>query len=126
MASSVSSQGDPLSQVIKSLSVLNTSWLLLEVETLIKVGVPCACLGGPGQGEHAIQTNSKNLSPGSTPLPNQKFTIGILLFESVEVLDVCGPFEVFSVAGQTDKSFRVNNYHKTEDFTFSLNRKLRF
>jgi transcriptional regulator GlxA family with amidase domain len=27
-------------------------------------------------------------------------TVGILVFEDVEVLDVCGPFEVFSVAGR--------------------------
>jgi len=27
-------------------------------------------------------------------------TVGILLFEDVEVLDVCGPYEVFSVAGR--------------------------
>jgi putative intracellular protease/amidase len=27
------------------------------------------------------------------------FKLGILIFDEVEVLDYCGPFEVFSVAG---------------------------
>ncbi|MGH7500593.1 MAG: DJ-1/PfpI family protein [Longimicrobiales bacterium] len=29
-------------------------------------------------------------------------TVGILIFDDVEVLDFCGPFEVFSVAGRRD------------------------
>lgn len=31
-------------------------------------------------------------------MPNQVLTVGILIFDEVEVLDFCGPFEVFSVA----------------------------
>ena len=27
-------------------------------------------------------------------------TVGILIFDDAEVLDVCGPYEVFSVAGR--------------------------
>lgn len=35
-------------------------------------------------------------------------TVAILLFDEVEVLDFCGPFEVFSVAGQIEPgAFRV-------------------
>ena len=35
-------------------------------------------------------------------------TVGILIFDDVEVLDFCGPFEVFSVTGMDDeKPFRV-------------------
>ncbi|MDX2193042.1 MAG: DJ-1/PfpI family protein [Gemmatimonadales bacterium] len=36
-------------------------------------------------------------------------TVGILVFEEVEVLDVCGPYEVFSVAGRRQELdlFRV-------------------
>jgi hypothetical protein len=32
---------------------------------------------------------------------NGLFTVGILIFDDVEVLDFCGPFEVFSVARPT-------------------------
>ena len=35
-------------------------------------------------------------SPAQTPR-----TVGILIFDEVEVLDFCGPFEVFSIASQT-------------------------
>ena len=31
------------------------------------------------------------------------YTLGILLFDEVEVLDFCGPFEVFSVARHVGK-----------------------
>ena len=34
------------------------------------------------------------------PTSDGKLTIGILVFEDVEVLDFSGPFEVFSVAGR--------------------------
>ncbi len=34
------------------------------------------------------------------PDQNEKLTVGILIFDDVEVLDFCGPFEVFSVAGR--------------------------
>ena len=36
-------------------------------------------------------------------------TVGILIFDDVEVLDFCGPFEVFSVTGrkQDQKPFEV-------------------
>ena len=34
------------------------------------------------------------------PASDGKLTIGILVFDDVEVLDFSGPFEVFSVAGR--------------------------
>ena len=34
------------------------------------------------------------------PTSDGKLTIGILVFDDVEVLDFSGPFEVFSVAGR--------------------------
>jgi hypothetical protein len=34
------------------------------------------------------------------PTADEKLTVGILLFEDAEVLDFCGPFEVFSVTGR--------------------------
>ncbi len=40
------------------------------------------------------------------------YTVGILVFDEVEVLDFCGPFEVFSVArpaGVTDETARLFN-----------------
>ena len=45
---------------------------------------------------------------GATPM-SEKRNVVILLFDDVEVLDFCGPFEVFSVTGQRDGSvpFRV-------------------
>ncbi len=39
-------------------------------------------------------------------MPNK--ILGILIFDEVEVLDFCGPFEVFSVAGTLiEESFQV-------------------
>jgi transcriptional regulator GlxA family with amidase domain len=42
-------------------------------------------------------------------------TVGILIFDDVEVLDCCGPFEVFSVAGRRDgrNLFRVVTIGRT-------------
>ena len=34
------------------------------------------------------------------PTQDGRLTVGILIFDDVEVLDFCGPFEVFSVAGR--------------------------
>lgn len=34
------------------------------------------------------------------PSEQRKLTVGILIFDNVEVLDFCGPFEVFSVTGR--------------------------
>jgi transcriptional regulator GlxA family with amidase domain len=34
------------------------------------------------------------------PAEDGKLTVGILIFDDVEVLDFCGPFEVFSVTGR--------------------------
>jgi hypothetical protein len=34
------------------------------------------------------------------PTQDRKVTVGILLFNDAEVLDFCGPFEVFSVTGR--------------------------
>ena len=43
-----------------------------------------------------------NSTPHPTPVgaSSQLRTVGILIFDDVEVLDFCGPFEVFSVARQ--------------------------
>jgi transcriptional regulator GlxA family with amidase domain len=46
-------------------------------------------------------------------------TVGILIFDEVEVLDFCGPFEVFSVAGtvnngQAEVKTRVYNIAQTD------------
>ena len=40
---------------------------------------------------------------------SQTRTVGIFIFPDVEVLDFCGPFEVFSVAGHqiADGTFRA-------------------
>ena len=41
---------------------------------------------------------------------NQLPTVGILVFDDVEVLDFCGPFEVFSVArtvGEHNDEFKL-------------------
>lgn len=43
---------------------------------------------------------------------NQLLTVGILIFDDVEVLDFCGPFEVFSVArpaGENSDGFKLFN-----------------
>lgn len=34
------------------------------------------------------------------PTENGKLAVGIFIFDDVEVLDFCGPFEVFSVTGR--------------------------
>jgi len=48
---------------------------------------------------HQIETPSKCL-------------LGILLFDEVEVLDVAGPFEVFSITGNMfEGSFKVSFQH---------------
>jgi len=43
-------------------------------------------------------------------LEDEKLHVGILIFDDAEVLDVCGPYEVFSVAGYVEgrKPFRVS------------------
>ena len=41
-------------------------------------------------------------------MPTAPHTVGILLFDDIEVLDFCGPFEVFSVARATDDAERAN------------------
>lgn len=38
--------------------------------------------------------------------PSARFRIGLLLFDEVEVLDACGPFEVFSVANRVARRDR--------------------
>ncbi len=50
-------------------------------------------------------------------------TVGIFIFPDVEVLDFCGPFEVFSVAGQqiAPDSFRVCTIAKTPDKLLARN-----
>jgi len=40
-------------------------------------------------------------------------TVGILLFNEVEVLDFAGPFEVFSLAGDKEKPFKVLTISET-------------
>jgi len=44
------------------------------------------------------------------PTEDGKLTVGILLFEDAEVLDFCGPFEVFSVTGRLKATGK--NYYK--------------
>jgi len=41
---------------------------------------------------------------------NQSRNVAILIFDEVEVLDFCGPFEVFSVTGRRDNSNPFNVY----------------
>ena len=41
---------------------------------------------------------------------NQSRNVAILIFDEVEVLDFCGPFEVFSVKGRQDNSNPFNVY----------------
>src|SRR2546421_11095644 len=53
------------------------------------------------------------------PTEDGKLTVGILLFEDAEVLDFCGPFEVFSVTGRLSATGKnqggtdtaINVYH---------------
>ena len=40
--------------------------------------------------------------------------VAILIFDDVEVLDFCGPFEVFSVTGKRDGSDPFNVYTVAE------------
>ncbi|MEL6942350.1 MAG: DJ-1/PfpI family protein, partial [Bacteroidota bacterium] len=49
-------------------------------------------------------------------------TIGILLFNEVEVLDFAGPFEVFSLAKQGDqKPFKVVTIADNQDYISARN-----
>ena len=41
------------------------------------------------------------------PTSRSPLTVGILIFNNVEVLDYCGPFEVFSVANEDETLFQV-------------------
>ncbi|MGD1930197.1 MAG: DJ-1/PfpI family protein [Leptolyngbyaceae cyanobacterium] len=50
--------------------------------------------------------------------------IAVLIFNDVEVLDFCGPFEVFSVTGQQDKSSPFNVYTVAEYSPISARNKL--
>jgi transcriptional regulator GlxA family with amidase domain len=43
----------------------------------------------------------------NTSNPHPLRTVGILIFDQVEELDFCGPFEVFAMAGRFAPSFRV-------------------
>ena len=45
---------------------------------------------------------------------NQSRNLAILIFDEVEVLDFCGPFEVFSVTGRRDNSNPFNVYTVAE------------
>ena len=53
----------------------------------------------------------------------QTRTVGIFIFPDVEVLDFCGPFEVFSVAGRqiVPDSFRVFTVAKTDEMLHARN-----
>lgn len=52
-----------------------------------------------------IKNNNKmNLDKNHNQLP---ITVGILIFDQVEVLDVAGPFEVFSVARLNEKRRQI-------------------
>ena len=43
-------------------------------------------------------------------MPNRARNVAIFIFDEVEVLDFCGPFEVFSVTGKRDGSNPFNVY----------------
>lgn len=45
---------------------------------------------------------------------NHSRNVGILIFDEVEVLDFCGPFEVFSVTGRRDNSNPFNVFTMAE------------
>ena len=50
------------------------------------------------------------MPPSEQTGPSRRRTVGILIFDDVEVLDFCGPFEVFFAArldGQTDDDPRL-------------------
>lgn len=48
---------------------------------------------------------------GKSVMRDQFLTVGILIFDEVEVLDLCGPFEVFSVARPVEAE-RQGDEHK--------------
>ena len=50
--------------------------------------------------------------------------VAILIFDEVEVLDFCGPFEVFSVAGKRDNSDPFNVYTVAEKTPISARNNL--
>jgi transcriptional regulator GlxA family with amidase domain len=54
---------------------------------------------------------------------SQTRTVGIFIFPDVEVLDFCGPFEVFSVAGRqiVPDSFHVFTVAKTDEMLLARN-----
>jgi hypothetical protein len=45
---------------------------------------------------------------------NSLHTVGILIFDDVEVLDFCGPFEVFSVARPVDRHRATTHWNSVE------------
>ncbi|MEM9363056.1 MAG: DJ-1/PfpI family protein [Bacteroidota bacterium] len=64
--------------------------------------------------------SSKGASAG---VASKKRTVGILIFEDVEVLDFAGPFEVFSVSSQLfdHRFFDVKIIAKTKDPVIAVN-----
>lgn len=56
--------------------------------------------------------------------PMQQRNVAILIFDDVEVLDFCGPFEVFSVTGKRDDSDPFNVYTVAEGTPISARNSL--
>ena len=56
--------------------------------------------------------------------PMKQRNVAILIFDDVEVLDFCGPFEVFSVTGKRDGSDPFNVYTVAERPTISARNAL--
>lgn len=54
----------------------------------------------------------------------QQRNVAILIFDNVEVLDFCGPFEVFSVTGRRDESDPFNVYTVAENKPVSARNNL--
>jgi len=59
----------------------------------------------------------------ATPIKSEKRTVGILIFDQVEVLDFAGPFEVFAVSSQlyNQDLFEVKLIAKTKESITAVN-----
>ena len=68
-----------------------------------------------------VKRSAESLS-GAAPM-SQTRTVGIFIFPDVEVLDFCGPFEVFSVAGRqiADGTFRAITVAKSPEMLLARN-----
>jgi transcriptional regulator GlxA family with amidase domain len=62
---------------------------------------------------------------GSCLMPSAPFRVGLLLFDDVEVLDACGPFEVFSVANRVVHRERSHEPAPFEVVTIAAGKRTR-